>query len=101
VLGAVLQLRGINLPTADVIEYDVAKLEAMTGEQLLLQLIARKDLERPKREHRLNARKIQEAALATLQEAADGLREKNLDHFAAQLDEIAAEYMAAGPVVVK
>ena len=44
------QLGSINLPTTDAIEYNLEVLGAMTTEALLLQIIARKDLERPNRE---------------------------------------------------
>jgi len=41
------------MPTKDIIEYDVATLQTFSVDSLLLQLIARKDLERPNREQDL------------------------------------------------
>lgn len=43
------------MPTEDIIEYDLALLTEMDNQSLLLQLIARKDLERPHRENDLKA----------------------------------------------
>jgi len=47
-----------NMPTIDMIEYDPQTLEKMSDSALLLQLIARKDLERPNRESDLNTRQL-------------------------------------------
>ncbi len=85
----------MNLSTTDIIEYDLEVLQKMTGNQLLIQLIARKDLERPRREHQLQSDAIQAAAIATLKEAEQKLREQNLDFFADELAKIADNYSSA------
>lgn len=71
------------MSTEDVIEYDLAILNEMDNNELLIQMIARKDLERPKREGDLHA--------------ADAKRQ--LDEFVASICE---KFAALGlPAVVK
>jgi len=57
------------MSTSDVIEYEVSVLEAMNTESLLLQLIARKDLDRPKRPAQLKASLVFDQACKSLEAA--------------------------------
>jgi len=85
----------MNLSTHDAIEYDLASLEAMSTGQLLIQLIARKDLERPNREGQLKSREYFEKVVAQMEATIAKLEAQNLPYFADGVRRTLEEYKAS------
>ncbi len=86
--------RGMNLSTADDIEYDAAVLKQMSTEELLYQLLCQKLLERPLRPKRMDAEKLQEQVVEQVAAFVEDLRNQNLDFFANEMNKLLERYQA-------
>ncbi len=84
--------RGGNLPTIDDIEYDANKLRTMTEQQLIYQMLCRKDLERPKRPQQLEAVALQTRVITAVEAMITQMKDQQFDFFANKLTELLSEY---------
>lgn len=72
------------MPTDSIIEYDLDTLAELTAKDLQIQVIARMDLDRPKREHDLDAATYRAAIVA------------EVDIFVKQLETLGVPGLAEG-----
>jgi len=79
------------MPTHDVIEYDLDVLQTMNEQDLLIQLIARKDLERPKRERQIQLRDLETIFREQLEDTIAQLDALKLGDFADQVRKLYEE----------
>lgn len=84
----------------DDIEYDPIALKGMTEKQLTYQLLAFQHLNRPKRQHHLNAANLKVQAVAALNDVIAEIKGNPLTApFAPPLEAILAKYEAEPPEV--
>ncbi len=88
--------RCINLSTIADINYDATQLTQLTTNELLYQLICRKDLEHPKRPHQLDAIQLYRNVVNKVKAAADEFRNQKLDFLADGLDQMLVEFETDG-----
>lgn len=81
----------MNMSIIDTISYDQAELEGMDTSKLLCQLIARRDLDRPKREGRLLLKVYEEKLKVATGKLVDGLKGIGLDKFASAVIQLYEE----------
>lgn len=78
----------ISMPTHDIISYEMDVLNAMNVDELLIQLIARKDLERPTRENDLKLDLARQEIRNAVIEVMNDLNKLNLGEFAVKVKDV-------------
>lgn len=82
------------MPTHDVISYDLSELDAMTGKELGIQLIARLDLNRPKREGQMQAKEFYEATIAAFEQTIAEVESLGIPSLTLGIKSCLADYKA-------
>ena len=80
------------MATEDAIEYDLEKLATLNTEGLLIQLIAREDLNRPNREQQLDAKAFARKSVITAVEFVAELEALGIPALAEALKKATDEY---------
>lgn len=86
---------GEIMPTDEIISYDLDELAEMTIKQLAVQVIARLDLNRPKREGHVEAKKFYEDAYLECQDVLEDVEKLGIPYLENQLKDVIAKYFEA------